>query len=58
MREDSIWRWLIGCVLQEEQFANEFLQRDGLKELIDVISVSHGNTLAVGATRCHQNILY
>lgn len=33
--------------IQEEQFANEFLQRDGLKELMDVISVEHGNTLAV-----------
>lgn len=32
---------------QEDQFANEFLQRDGLNELIDVISTSHGNILAV-----------
>ena len=32
---------------QEEQFATEFLNRDGLRELIGVISYSHGNTLAV-----------
>ncbi len=33
--------------IREEQFANEFLQRDGLKYLIDIIGSSHGNTLAV-----------
>ena len=32
---------------QEDQFATEFLNRDGLRELIGVISYSHGNTLAV-----------
>ena len=32
---------------KEEQFAQEFLKRGGLKELIDVIHTSHGNTLAV-----------
>lgn len=32
---------------QEEQFAKEFLHRDGLRELIGVINSSHGNTLAV-----------
>ena len=40
---------------QEEQFANEFLQRDGLKELIDVIAVSHGNTLAVSSSFLHPS---
>ncbi|TDL23950.1 hypothetical protein BD410DRAFT_129883 [Rickenella mellea] len=42
--------------IREEQFANEFLQRDGLKELIDVISVSHGNTLAYALTAM-QNLM-
>lgn len=32
---------------KEEQFAQEFLKRGGLKELTDVIHSSHGNTLAV-----------
>lgn len=32
---------------QEEQFADEFLKRDGLNELISVIRTSHGNMLAV-----------
>lgn len=35
-------------LIQEEQFAQEFLKRGGLGELIDVIHSSHGNTLAVG----------
>lgn len=34
-------------LFQEEQFATDFLNRDGLRELIGVISYSHGNTLAV-----------
>lgn len=33
--------------LQEEQFADEFLKRDGLGELIGVINSTHGNQLAV-----------
>lgn len=33
--------------MQEGEFAQEFLKKDGLKELIDVIHTSHGNTLAV-----------
>ncbi len=37
--------------MQEEQFANEFLQRDGLHELIDVINTSHGNILAVSISQ-------
>lgn len=36
---------------QEEQFANEFLQRDGLHELIQVINTAHGNILAVRGAR-------
>ncbi|KZT27925.1 hypothetical protein NEOLEDRAFT_1154882 [Neolentinus lepideus HHB14362 ss-1] len=42
--------------IREEQFANEFLQRDGLSELLDVISVSHGNTLAY-ALLAMQNLM-
>lgn len=34
-------------VMQEEQFAQEFLAYDGLNELVDVIFTSTGNTLAV-----------
>lgn len=33
--------------MQEEEFARTFLSREGLHELNEVISVSHGNTLAV-----------
>jgi engulfment/cell motility protein 1 len=33
--------------IKEEQFATEFLQRDGLRELCEVIVVVGGNTLAV-----------
>ena len=34
-------------VIQEEQFAQEFLAHDGLYELVDIIFKSTGNTLAV-----------
>jgi engulfment and cell motility protein 1 len=33
--------------IQEEDFANEFLKRDGVRVLVDVITSSYGNTLAV-----------
>lgn len=33
--------------IKEEQFATEFLQRDGLHELCQVIVTASGNTLAV-----------
>lgn len=33
--------------INEEQFANEFLQRGGLKAIVDVINSQHGNILAV-----------
>ena len=33
--------------IKEEQFATEFLQRDGLAELVNIINISHGNMLAV-----------
>ena len=33
--------------IKEEQFATEFLARDGLKELCDIIVSVGGNTLAV-----------
>ncbi|GBE86653.1 hypothetical protein SCP_0905330 [Sparassis crispa] len=42
--------------IREEQFANEFLQRDGLYELIEVISTAHGNTLAYALTAM-QNLM-
>ena len=34
-------------IIQEEQFAQEFLNHDGLNQLVDVIFKSTGNTLAV-----------
>jgi hypothetical protein len=33
--------------INEDQFANEFLQRGGLKAVVEVINSSHGNPLAV-----------
>lgn len=33
--------------IKEEQFATEFLDRDGLRELCEVIVAVGGNTLAV-----------
>jgi hypothetical protein len=39
--------------INEEQFANEFLRRDGLKGLVDVINSSHGNPLAVSLSFLH-----
>jgi hypothetical protein len=35
---------------QEDDFANEFIKRDGVRVLVDVITDSHGNTLAVCAS--------
>jgi len=32
---------------QEPQFAKEFVQRDGLGQLMAIIGTNHGNTLAV-----------
>ncbi|KAI0765665.1 ELMO/CED-12 family-domain-containing protein [Trametes elegans] len=43
-------------LIREQQFAHEFLQRDGLRELIDVINVSHGNVLAYALTAM-QNLM-
>ncbi|KAI8996397.1 ELMO/CED-12 family-domain-containing protein [Trametes punicea] len=43
-------------LIREEQFANQFLQRDGLRELIDVINNSHGNILAYALTAM-QNLM-
>ncbi|KAL5492185.1 hypothetical protein ACEPAI_3632 [Sanghuangporus weigelae] len=59
MRDDKTLRMTLFSLqkfIREEQFANEFLQRDGLKELIDVIAVSHGNTLAY-ALNAMQNLM-
>ncbi|EIW58176.1 uncharacterized protein TRAVEDRAFT_167623 [Trametes versicolor FP-101664 SS1] len=43
-------------LIREEQFANEFLQRDGLHELIEVINTSHGNILCY-ALIAMQNLM-
>lgn len=43
--------------IKEEQFATVFLERDGLKELVDVISLSRGNTLAVSFPSIALSIL-
>jgi hypothetical protein len=37
--------------IKEEQFVMEFLQRDGLRELSEVIAVTSGNVLAVSTRR-------
>ncbi|PCH36212.1 hypothetical protein WOLCODRAFT_140255 [Wolfiporia cocos MD-104 SS10] len=42
--------------IREEQFADQFLHRDGLYELISVISTSHGNVLAYALTAM-QNLM-
>ncbi|KIO34104.1 hypothetical protein M407DRAFT_223702 [Tulasnella calospora MUT 4182] len=42
--------------IQEDQFASEFLKREGLAELINVIAVTHGNTLAY-ALKALQNLM-
>ncbi|KAG9001483.1 hypothetical protein FRB94_006575 [Tulasnella sp. JGI-2019a] len=42
--------------IQEDAFANEFLKRGGLTQLLAVISVSHGNTLAY-ALKALQNLM-
>jgi hypothetical protein len=38
---------------QEDDFANEFIKRDGVRVLVDVITSSHGNTLAVCTSSQH-----
>lgn len=43
-------------LIREEQFAKEFLDRDGLNELIAVINTTHGNTLAYALTAM-QNLM-
>ncbi|KAL4078663.1 ELMO/CED-12 family-domain-containing protein [Scleroderma yunnanense] len=42
--------------IREEKFAQEFLNRDGLRELVDVINTAHGNTLAYALTAV-QNLM-
>ncbi|CCL98594.1 uncharacterized protein FIBRA_00596 [Fibroporia radiculosa] len=42
--------------IREEQFAEEFLRRDGLAELINIINTTHGNTLAYALTAM-QNLM-
>ncbi|TFY51806.1 hypothetical protein EVG20_g10828, partial [Dentipellis fragilis] len=59
MRDDKTTRLTLFSIqkyIREEQFANEFLNRDGLRLLTDVINVSHGNTLAYALTAM-QNLM-
>ncbi|KAF9218953.1 hypothetical protein BS17DRAFT_718897 [Gyrodon lividus] len=42
--------------IKEEKFAQEFVNRDGLQELVDVIYTEHGNTLAYALTAM-QNLM-
>ncbi|EIN09566.1 hypothetical protein PUNSTDRAFT_66959 [Punctularia strigosozonata HHB-11173 SS5] len=42
--------------IREEPFAKEFLRLDGLRELLTIINISHGNTLAY-ALRAMQNLM-
>ncbi|KIJ65621.1 hypothetical protein HYDPIDRAFT_175010 [Hydnomerulius pinastri MD-312] len=42
--------------IREEKFASEFLNRDGLQHLVDVIYTEHGNTLAYALTAM-QNLM-
>ncbi|KAF9240704.1 ELMO/CED-12 family-domain-containing protein [Melanogaster broomeanus] len=42
--------------IKEEKFAQEFLNRDGLQELVDIIYTEHGNTLAYALTAM-QNLM-
>ncbi|KAH8921059.1 hypothetical protein BT69DRAFT_1335896 [Atractiella rhizophila] len=43
-------------LLREMEFSKHFLERDGLKELVKVVRVASGNTLAYALT-CAQNLL-
>jgi hypothetical protein len=45
-------------IIQEEQFAQEFLAHDGLNELVDVIFTSTGNTLAVRIVIDHSFFIF
>jgi engulfment/cell motility protein 1 len=59
MKDDKTLRLTLFSLqkfIREEQFANEFLNRDGLRELVDVINASHGNTLAYALTAM-QNLM-
>ncbi|KAF8311367.1 hypothetical protein DL93DRAFT_2149672 [Clavulina sp. PMI_390] len=37
-------------LIREPQFAKEFVQRDGLAQLMNIITINHGNTLAYALT--------
>ncbi|KAH9975737.1 ELMO/CED-12 family-domain-containing protein [Lactifluus volemus] len=52
LREEKVFVWLSSLfnATFEEDFANEFLKRDGVPVLVDVITSSHGNTLAYALT--------
>ncbi|KAH9013264.1 ELMO/CED-12 family-domain-containing protein [Lactarius pseudohatsudake] len=52
-REETSFRLALFSLqryLREEDFANEFLKRDGVNTLVNVITSSHGNTLAYALT--------
>jgi len=51
LRDERTLRFSLFTVqtyIKEEQFATEFLHRDGLRELVDIISTMSGHTLAYG----------
>ncbi|KAI0299316.1 ELMO/CED-12 family-domain-containing protein [Russula brevipes] len=53
LREEKSFRLALFSLqryLREEDFANEFLKRDGVRVLVDVITTSLGNTLAYALT--------
>ncbi|KAI0272362.1 hypothetical protein BC834DRAFT_966403 [Gloeopeniophorella convolvens] len=53
LREEKSFRMALFSLqrlLREEEFANEFLKRDGVRVLADVIATSHGNALAYALT--------
>ncbi|KAI0306061.1 ELMO/CED-12 family-domain-containing protein [Multifurca ochricompacta] len=53
LREEKSFRLALFSLqryLHEEDFANEFLKRDGVRILVDVITTSYGNTLAYALT--------
>ncbi|EIW79328.1 hypothetical protein CONPUDRAFT_59390 [Coniophora puteana RWD-64-598 SS2] len=57
--QNTNWKFALFSLqkfLREEQFAKEFLYRDGLRVLIDVINTQHGNTLAYALTAM-QNLM-
>jgi engulfment/cell motility protein 1 len=59
MRDDKTLRLTLFSLqryIREEQFANQFLECGGLAQLVDIISTTHGNTLAY-ALAALQNLM-